>query len=192
MDIIMIRHGESEDNIAKILSRDSTRLTENGIKQILNTKELLKSYEFEKVFYSPMKRTDETRYYLGLEGIAEPRIGEVSFGIFTGYKWDEYSKIFPEESKLWIEDPYTYAVPEGESINMAYERVSGFLEDVIKDNKNILLVTHDGIIRLICSWIFDDPEYFFKFKIDNGSISVISIDDGYKFVKQINCQAEKV
>jgi broad specificity phosphatase PhoE len=189
MDIIMIRHGESQDNIAKVLSRENTSLTDKGIKQILQTKELLSRYNFEEIYYSPFKRTEETKNHLGLEGTAEPRIGEINFGIFTGYRFDEYSNVFPEESKLWIEDPYTYMIPNGESIDMAYERVSGFLKDAIKADKNILLVTHDGIIKLICSWVFDDPKYFFRFKVDNGSISVISIDDGYKFIKQLNCQA---
>ena len=186
MDIIMVRHGESEDNISKILSRESTSLTEKGIRQILNTKELLKSYDFEKVYYSPLRRTDETRHYLGLEGIADTRIAEINFGIFTGYKYDEYSKKFPDESNLWSKEPYTYRIPKGESINMAYERVKRFLEDVIMEGKNTLLITHEGIIRIICSWIFDEPEYFFRFKLDNGSINVISIVDGYKFIKELN------
>ena len=40
----MVRHGESEDNINKIFSRDNTSLTHQGIEQILKTKELLKKF----------------------------------------------------------------------------------------------------------------------------------------------------
>ncbi len=186
----MIRHGESMDNVAQVLSRPNTCLTHNGIEQIKKTKKLLEKYKFNKVYYSPFKRTDETRFHLGLEGIKEERIREINFGIFEGLGYKDFTKDFPEESKLWIDDPFTYEIPSGESIYMVYERVKNFLDEVVKDDEDILLVTHDGVIKLICSWVFDDPSYYFKFKAENGSISIISIDKGYKFIKKLNYYME--
>lgn len=186
MDIIMIRHGESDDNVSKIFSRDTTKLTEKGKNQIKGTKELLKDYKFDKVYYSPLTRTDETRQHLELEGIAEDRIREISFGIFTGYSFDEFTSIYPNESKLWVDNPNTYLVPEGESIDMVYVRVKNFLDEVSKQDENVLLVTHEGIIRLVCSWVFDDPKYFFRFRANNGSISIVTVDEGYKYIKKLN------
>lgn len=186
MDIIMIRHGESDDNVSKIFSRDTTKLTEKGKSQIRETKNLLKNYKFDKVYYSPLTRTDETRQHLELEGIEEDRIREINFGIFTGYSFDEFTSIYPDESKLWIENPNTYLVPDGESIDMVYERVKNFLEEVIKLDENVLIVTHEGIIRLICSWVFDEPKHFFRFRANNGSISIVTVDDGYKYIKELN------
>lgn len=187
MDIIMVRHGQSEDNIRMVMSNCNTKLTEKGIEQIKKAKENLKKYDFKNVYYSPLTRTDETNFHLGLEGIAEPRIGEIDFGIFTGFTYDGFTKIYPEESKQWVEDPYNYEIPKGESINTAYKRVEGFLEEVIEKDEDILLVTHEGIIRIICSWVFDNPKYFFKFKANNGSFSIISIVEGYKYIKELNC-----
>lgn len=190
MDIIMIRHGESEDNLNKILSRDNTKLTENGILQIEKSKEFLKNYKFDKVYYSPLTRTNETREHLGLEGIEEERIREIGFGIFTGYKYDEFSSKYPDESKAWTDDPYNYDIPKGESINTVYKRVESFLEEVIKKDEDILLVIHEGIIRVICSWVFDDPNFFFRFKAENGSFSIVSVNEGYKYIKKLNCHAD--
>ena len=190
MDIIMIRHGESEDNLNKILSRDDTSLTKKGILQIKRSKEFLINYKFDKVYYSPLTRTIQTREHLGLEGIEEERIREIDFGIFTGYKYEEFTSKYPEESKLWIDDPNKYEIPKGESINTVYKRVENFLEEVTEQDEDILLVTHEGIIRVICSWVFDNPEYFFKFKADNGSFSIISINEGYKYIKKLNCHAD--
>lgn len=186
MDIIMIRHGESEDNIKKVFSNYNTQLTEYGKKQITRTKESLKKYEFGNVYYSPLTRTNETRQYLGLEGVKEPRIAEIDFGIFTGLAYEELTRLYPLESKQWIEDPYNYSILKGESINTVYKRVEEFLVELILKDKNTLLITHEGIIRIICSWVFDNPAYFFKFKADNGSLSIISVDDGYKFIKKLN------
>lgn len=182
----MVRHGQSEDNVAKILSRDDTKLTETGIKQIENAKEMIKRYDFKNVYYSPLTRTNETLIHLGLEGIEEDRIREVNFGKFAGLTHNELVEKYPEESKSWFADPHTYEVPDGESLNMVYERIESFLEFAIEKDEDIVLVTHEGIIKLICSWVFDDPNHFFKFKADNGSISIVTIIDDFKYIKKLN------
>ena len=186
MDIIMIRHGESEDNIRKVFSAPETSLTKKGIEQILSTKNHLKNYEFASIYYSPFTRTDQTREHLGLKGKKDSRIAEVNFGIFTGLKYEEIIKLYPSESKEWIENPYSYDIPEGESIKTAYKRVVVFLEEIVSKDENVLLITHEGIIKIICSWVFDNPYYFFKFKANNASLSIISVEDGYKFIKKLN------
>lgn len=182
----MIRHGETEDNVKKVYSRDSTRLTEKGISQIARTKELLKEYNYEEIYYSPLKRTVETLNHLGLKGKEEIRIREINFGIFTGKTFKEISDIYSEETKSWLDDINNYKIPQGESLVDVYERVSEFLEELCKLDKNILLVVHDSVIRLALCWIFDNPEYFLRFKIDNGSISIISVDNGFKYIKRLN------
>lgn len=183
----MVRHGQSEDNVSKIFSRDDTRLTETGIEQIKNARKIIRNYDFKNVYYSPLTRTNETLQHLELEGIPEERIREVNFGKFAGLTVDELVEKYPKESKSWFEDPHTYEVPEGESLNMVYERIENFLEFAIEKAEDIVLVTHEGVIRLICSWVFDDANLYFKFKADNGSISIVSVnDDGHKYIKKLN------
>lgn len=186
MNIIMIRHGQSEDNVSKIFSRDETKLTQLGIEQIENAKEIIKKYDFDTVYYSPLTRTNETLKYLELEGIEESRIREINFGIFAGLNYESLIDKYPEESKSWIDDPYSYSMEDGESINMVYERVVNFLEYAIDKDEDIVLVTHEGIIRLICSWVFDDPNLFFKFKAANGSISIVTVEDDIKYINTLN------
>lgn len=186
MDIILIRHGESEDNILKVFSRSETKLTEKGIEQIINTKRRLENYKFSKVFYSPLDRTIETYKHLQLDGVEESSIQELNFGIFTGMTFSEYTKKYPVESKAWIDDVFNYHIPKGESIILVYNRLIKFLEELIKEDEDVVLVTHDGIIKLACSWVFDDPNYFFKFKADNGSITVITINEGDKYISKLN------
>lgn len=182
----MIRHGESEDNIQKIYSRDNTRLTKKGIDQIKTTKELLKHFNYDKVYYSPLTRTVETLNHLGLRGIEEPQIREFDFGDFVGRTFQELLELYPEEAKKWIDNPYKYTVPNGENIFDVYYRVVKFIEELSKEEENVLLVCHDCVIRLALCWIFDNPEYFFNFKVDNGSINIITIDEGFKYIKMVN------
>ena len=186
MDIIMIRHGETDDNVSKIFSRDTTKLTNNGKKQILKTRENIKELSYDKIYFSPLTRTVETLDVLGLEGKSEERIREIDFGIFTGKTFKEIKEIYPKETEAWLDDTNNYLIPEGESLLNVYKRVKEFLEEALAKNENILLVTHDCVIRLALCWVFDNPDYFFKFKVDNGSINTISIDDGFKFIRKLN------
>jgi broad specificity phosphatase PhoE len=60
------------------------------------------------------------------------------------------------------------------------------MEDMLQRNENALVVTHEGIIRLACSWVIGGPDHFYRFRADNGSATVISADINYRFIKQLN------
>ncbi len=186
MDIIFVRHGESHDNVEKRFSRDFITLTERGIQQIKDARKNLATYEFSKVYVSPLKRTLQTLGHLGLDGEEDDRVREMNFGIFTGLTFNEYQEKYPEETRLWMEDSLNYTIPEGESIVDTYMRVESFMEDMLHRNENALVVTHEGIIRLACSWVIGSADHFYRFRADNGSATVISADRNYRFIKQLN------
>lgn len=186
MDIILIRHGESEDNIRKAYSTDETRLTKTGRDQIVETRDKLQGLNYNKVFISPIYRTKETAEILNLDGVEESSIRELDFGIFKGKTFHEISDIYPEETKEWNDDIFYYSIPQGESINDGYERISEFLDRISKEKENVVLITHDGVIRLALCWVLGNIEHFFKFRLRNGSISVISINEGFNSIKNVN------
>lgn len=182
----MIRHGQSEDNVKKVYGSDLSRLSKEGIEQVKAARDNLREFSYEEVYYSPLTRTQETLEYLDLEGIGDYRIRELDFGIFSGKNHREIEELYPEETKMWNEDLYNYEIPKGESLMANYKRTKDFLEEIIEKNEDVLLVTHAGVIRLILSWVFDEPEYFFKFKVENASINVVAIEENYKYIKQLN------
>lgn len=183
----MIRHGESEDNVLKVFGRYESPLSKNGVSQIKDTKELLKDFNYSKVYYSPFKRTVETLNVLGLDGQVDERIGEYDFGIFAGLDHKTIEKKYPIKYKEWNENPTEYVIEDGESLQIVYKRVKEFLEEIVKNGESVVLVTHAGVIRLAFCWMFDNIDYFFKFKVDNGSINVISVDEtNFKFVERSN------
>lgn len=187
MDIIMIRHGQSEANLAKIFGTEDTRLSKEGIRQIKRAKEHIDTLSFSKVYVSPFARTKETLHHLGFQAKEDKRIQEYDFGIFSGLTNEEIEKKYPLEYQEWIENPMYYKIPEGESLQIVYRRVKNFLEEIIEKNENVLLVTHAGIIRLAFCWVFNKPEYFFKFKVTNGSVNIITVnEDNFKYIKQVN------
>ena len=173
----MIRHGESEDNVKGVFGTYKSPLSKNGVSQIEKTRQMLKQFNFSKVYYSPFKRTIETLNILGLEGEADSRIGEYNFGKFAGMDFESIQKKYPEEYDNWNENKNKYIIEDGESLEIVYERVKDFLGEIIKKDESVVLVTHAGIIRLVFCWVLDNINCFFKFKIDNGSINIISVDD---------------
>lgn len=187
MDIILIRHGQTEDNVERIFSTKDTKLTEKGQEQIKKTKTFVDTLSFDKVYVSPLYRAVQTMEILGLEGEKEERIKEVDFGLFEGNTYEEIKAKFPEEAKEWDADYINYVTPKGESIKLAYDRVTSFLEEISKGDEDVVLVCHDGVTRIALSWVFDNLDYFFKFKIQNGSVNIISIDEyGFKYIEKTN------
>lgn len=186
MDIILVRHGESEDNVRKAYSLDETPLTKNGRSQILRTKTRLLDFKYRDIYVSPILRAKETAHILELEGVDEECIKEMDFGIFKGNTFDEITNRYPKETDEWQKDIYNYSIPGGESIVASYNRISEFLDRISKREDNVLLVTHDGIIRLALCWVLGSVEHFFKFRLNNGSITVISVGVDYKSIKNVN------
>ncbi len=187
MDIILIRHGQTENNVNRIFSTKNTRLTEKGREQIKKTKTYVDTLFFDKVYVSPLCRAIETMKILGLEGKKEERIKEVDFGLFEGNTYEAIKEKYPDEVEQWNEDYINYVTPKGESIKLAYERVTSFLEEISQKDEDVVLVCHDGVTRIALSWVFDNVNCFFKFKVENGSVNIISIDEyGFKYIKKTN------
>ncbi|GFN34831.1 histidine phosphatase family protein [Tepidimicrobium xylanilyticum] len=187
MDIILVRHGQTQDNVKGIFSTKETILTDEGKEQIRRTKTFVDTLSFDKVYVSPLYRAIQTMEILGLDGKREERIKEVDFGLFEGNTYEQIKDKFPEEAKIWDEDYINFVTPRGESIKMAYERVTSFLEEILNKGEDALLVCHAGVIRIALSWVFDNLDYYFKFRVENGSVNVISIDEsGFKYIEKAN------
>lgn len=186
MDIILIRHGETEANENKIFGSPKTNLTTRGIEQAKISRRAAQDLGIEKVLVSPYKRALDTMNYLGLKGEIEPDIHEVSLGILEGYGYEEFMKKYPEEAKLWTKDPINYRLPEGENMLDAYERVEKVLKRLIEEDEDSILVCHEGIIRLALSTIFEDPNLFFRFKSDNLGFTKITVENKYRYISYIN------
>ena len=71
MDIILIRHGQTEDNVGRIFSTKDTILTDEGKEQIKKTKTFIDTISFDKVYVSPLHRAIQTMEILGLDGEME-------------------------------------------------------------------------------------------------------------------------
>lgn len=191
MDIVFIRHGSTELNENHVYGGVSdVKMSQKGISEIKNIEKYIKNIEFDSVYTSPLKRAIESTRLITESYRIDDRLSELNFGIFEGLNYDNICDKYPEESKAWIKDVLNYRIPEGESLKDLFNRTKDFIDSISNGmgNGKILVVTHGGVIACVLSLVFKQQDYFYKFKVMHGMASVVSIEEGYMYIKGINCR----
>lgn len=190
MEIILIRHGETDDNVRDKVAADGSVLNETGKQQILHTKKLLPAFSYEEAYASPLERAMQSAALLGLDPVQDARLREVDYGVFKGYLKTEVMEKYPEKVQYWQENLYTYDFEYGESYEQAAKRVYEFLDEVSRRDRSVLCVTHNNIVQAAVTWVLGSMKPYFQVQVDNGSISVLEVKNGYRSIKLLNGRPE--
>ena len=157
MKLILVRHGETEENVNDLLAgQDCGKLTAKGIEQSKKLgKELKEKYKIDMIFCSPLTRCRETlenildEYPLDVPIYMSKLIEERDYGEYTGM---EAVLVNPEELN---EDNKINKEMGVESQIHLLKRVSLFLEDLKLEDENstILVVSHQEPIKIMAAKI---------------------------------------
>ena len=189
--LILVRHGETTMNLQKLyygfLDAD---LTEKGIEQVKSAREILKDMDYDEIYSSDLKRaykTAEIINHKGLEIKVSKEIRELNFGIFEGYTYQELKEKYPEELLISQKEWKTYNFENGESPSDLQKRVVNFVES-LEDNKTYLIGAHWGVICTMLSYYFANKtlDSYWKYKIENGSVTIIEFKDNYPLLCGLN------
>lgn len=198
--LYFIRHTESEWNdLGKWTGLTDIHLSENGVKNARKVGELVKNFQFDYIFDTPLVRTQETlntilstredRLDVPIEKAKE--FNERDYGDYTGKNKWEIKKILGDEEFSKLRRGWDYNVPNGENLKMVYERaVPFFLQRVIpllEEGKNVLIVAHGNSIRALTKYIENiSDENISDVEIDFGSVIIYDLDnDGHMLKKKI-------
>ena len=157
MKLYVIRHGQTNENITKMLQGDmETYLNETGKKQALSLQNKVKESNINLIICSPKKRALETAHLAAphIKIIEDERLLSRHHGEFQGKSRDEI-----DLKGYWnIKENNQYE--KAESIGELFNRVVSLLEDIIVNysDKNIALVTHSGICRVLYYYFNGFPE----------------------------------
>jgi len=176
MKILVTRHGETEWNRKNlILGRTDIPLNETGIMQARKLRDIIPC-DIKHVIASPLKRTAMTAQIIcenrNMVLEYDERLIEMDFGIYEGK--DRGDKLYQTEKRKFFA-----RFPKGESYFKVAQRVYNFLDDTIKKyaGENVLIVTHNGISRVIHTYFCDiDNEGFAKYSIENCEIREYDVD----------------
>lgn len=155
MNLTFLRHGTTDLNgKGLIATKLDYSLNDNGRKQCMEN--IFAKDDFSIVYSSPYKRTLETArlVYPYSEPIILPCIVQRNLGVLN----EKYKKDYTREYLKLVRD---YIVnPEGaETLNDIIIRLDCFF-DYVKlnnsENANILVVTHNGIMRIIKKYYMNE------------------------------------
>ena len=181
--IYFVRHGatawnenrdENGNKNPRYQGRKDLSLNEKGITQAKDVAQKLKEIKFDKVFCSPLKRAKETCEIISDDNIVfDDRIIERDFGELTGKTKRDFD--YAGFWNLSGKQDYNGA----ETIKDVEKRVFNFLDELKNDkDKNILVVAHSGIGRVMMSYFYGVPEDgdYLKFDISNGQAVLFDYD----------------
>lgn len=133
------------------------------------------------IYVSGYQRTRQTIEYvaehLRLDPIVDERLNEIDNGLIEGLSDQEIQEKYPDVWKAYRERSADFRFPEGESGAEAQQRITAFLEEKRRRHgeEDILLVSHDGWIRLLMCTILGLPVHHrWYFQTDFCGLTEIS------------------
>ncbi|SHK32056.1 probable phosphoglycerate mutase [Hathewaya proteolytica DSM 3090] len=165
MNIYLVRHGKDDETVRGGWSKAS--LTEEGVMQVKKLAEYISSHNKElnikKIYSSDLERASETAGFiaaaLNLSVEKAPQFRENNNGELAGIKNDIAKDKYP--GLYWNTLLWEQCYPGGESPKLFFHRISNawteFTAKSIKDNENVMLVTHGGVLEIIFSIINNIP-----------------------------------
>ena len=180
MRLYMMRHGETAWNAEnRILGSTDIPLNEKGKEQARQAAEKLKDIHFDVIYTSMLSRAMETGLTVAslqedCEVYHDACLNENDFGEFEGK--DRCSEEYQNEKRKCFK-----RYPGGESFLDVAARVYPFIRNLLSDpslqDKNVLIVSHGGICRVITSYFRDmENEEFITFVMPNCGCELIYAD----------------
>ena len=125
-----------------------------------------------KVYSSPLKRCKLLAEKIDSEIIVDSRLLELNFGDWEMKSWEEIPK---KKLDTWMNNYLTKRPGNGEMFCEMEDRVRSFLNDVILDNRTVIVVAHAGVIRMINGIIKKMPQaQWMGLKINYGDVITLS------------------
>jgi len=167
MKLYVVRHGETIENSNNCLcGRINSSLTEKGIEQAKEIRKYFENKNIDLIVSSPLDRCKQTSEIISNNQIpikySDSLLGR-DHGEFTGV----------HKSKINFDEYWNYNLnikyESAENIRDLYNRVKLLIEDLKNkyNDKNIIIVTHSGILRVLYYYFAGIPE--------NGVLSEIEI-----------------
>jgi probable phosphoglycerate mutase len=161
MTILLVRHGETAGNAARVVQRSEVPLNDRGIHQAARLAERLFALGFVHVLCSDLLRARMTAAPLGARGVAieeTPLLQERNFGDLRGTPYAALT-----------EDPFApgFVPPNGESVEVFHQRVAQAFALIVERRRGLsgplVVVTHGMVCGAIAgNHLHADPvpEFF--------------------------------
>ena len=193
MKLILVRHGETYWNKEGLVQGGGSdiELNDTGANQAHKLASFLKNENIAAIVSSPLRRAISTaeaiasQHQLPIEvdyGLREIEVGELE-----GLSLSNLSTTFSQFLMRWWQGGGAERLPGGESLIELQKRAWATIERLLaqhkasperKEGATIVAVSHYFVILAIILKALDLPlEYFTKFKVDPGGVSILEIEN---------------
>ncbi|MBI5072856.1 histidine phosphatase family protein [Candidatus Woesearchaeota archaeon] len=193
MKLILVRHGQTEENAAKIIQGQTPgKLTELGVEQAKKIALRLQDEKIDIAYVSDLERTCQTAkqilyFHLKIPVVYTKELRERAWGIWEGKKSEERKEFFNEEGYC-IND---YKPQGGESFEEMQERMLHFIKTILEKHhkQTVLLVTHGGVLTSFYLHLFQKAKDEYKqYHPQNAAVTILEISEDKKHtVHVLNC-----
>lgn len=185
-ELILIRHGETRSNREGVFrGRLEIPLSPMGEEQARAVGAALADSGIRAVISSPLRRAVATAEasFPGMQIEKESLLNNLDLGDWSGRRKTEIQKEFPGEWERWIRRPHEIVFPGGESLADVHKRALEFLERfTCREEISLAAVSHRSVIKcLLGAALGLAGDYFWKFHLDNGSITRLIWESGRGF-----------
>ncbi|MFC2053400.1 histidine phosphatase family protein [Chloroflexota bacterium] len=176
----IIRHADKEqgDFYNPILRHQDQPISAKGRAETQKLNSYFTDKPIANIYVSEYVRTEQTIKYVAqkmkLSPIVDSRLNEIDNGVVEGLSEQEIRQNFPDVWDAFTERNRDFQFPEGESGEDAQRRIKSFMEEKQGYKENIILVSHDGLIRLLMCYILGIGVYRrWDFRVDTCGIMEI-------------------
>ncbi len=184
IEIILVRHGETEWNRQKIFrGRADIELSETGAKQAELLAKYLSQAGVAAIYSSPLKRALKTAEaiasYHRLDIKTTSGLIDFDYGKWQGLPHQVVKASYQELYAAWLKSPHRVKMPAGESLDDVTKRAIGVVDEVIGQHAGtVVLVSHRVVNKvLICALLGLDNSHFWNIKQDVGAITIFTYEN---------------
>ena len=178
--MFIVRHAEH-------ISPQSATLSRKGSLQAASIVRTLNKTQIQAIYTSPlsMETADALCRAYGLKAKMDRRISPYNCGKLIGLSKEQIKSRMPDiYDKRFVKRDPDFKVPGGESLNDRFQRVIGFMKDIIKNHcgEHVVVVTHGGVIDDMFRYAHSiPPQQRTGLRKPYGSLSVLVYIDNFFF-----------
>ena len=193
--LYFVRHGETGHNAAGLtMGQMDIPLNAKGEAQAAQTAAWLRRHPIRRIVSSDLGRAMATAAplasALGLAVVPEPRLRELSFGIFEGHAIADCERENPEIVARWRSGDFDFAPPGGETRRSLMVRTRRVLADLLaSEEEHIAVFTHGGTLNALHTHLVEDGnpaprDHIHRvFRFHNASVSMAAhAGDQWRFL----------
>lgn len=197
MRLWLVRHGETEANVAGLYSGHSpTPLTPRGIGQAQTLRTLLADVPFDVAICSALERAQHTaRLVLDAREVPVHTSALLNEMFFGDWEMRHHRDLTLEDAQryaAWCSDWQTTIPTNGEGFQVFTARVQQFIARLSEwdTHENVLIVSHQGVLSVLIATLLKMPaSSLWHFRVAQGAWSAIDIYDGFATLSVLNSRA---